>query len=303
MSRFKLGSWKINSKQQYRIFIRNDETLQEIFSLRLNFIAIYGFVATVFVILFAFIWLLIAYTPLKRWMPGYDDIYIHPEYVKLSKKVDEVEAAYNEQLYYIESFRQILLGTASENSEVTPLNSINNDKSQLFKTEEISESDTAKPLISISNVSSVQNNQTESAGFITLKAENTPSANQSIKQIYLIPPVKGVIIQAFDPVKRHYGIDLSAPQNTPVKAILGGRVLSAEWNLDTGNTVCILHDNNIVTFYKHNAANLVTAGTYVSAGEAVAIIGNTGTKTTGPHLHFELWIDGSPVNPVEYINF
>ena len=301
MSRLKLGSWRINSKQQYRIFIRNDETLQEIFSLRLNFIAIYGLIATVFVIFFTLVWLLIAYTPLKRWMPGYDDVYIHPEYLKLSKKVDEVENAYTEQLYYIESFRQILLGTASENSDITPLSAGNIDKSELFKNEDSAE--IIKPIVSISNSTNTLNNQAESAGFITLKSESTPSATQSLKQIYLIPPIKGVIIQAFDPVKRHYGIDLSAPQNTPVKAILGGRVLSAEWNLDTGNTVCILHDNNIVSFYKHNATNLVTAGSYVSAGEAVAIIGNTGTKSTGPHLHFELWIDGSPVNPVEYINF
>jgi murein DD-endopeptidase MepM/ murein hydrolase activator NlpD len=107
----------------------------------------------------------------------------------------------------------------------------------------------------------------------------------------------------FNPIKKHYGIDLVAPKNTPVKAILDGYVFSSDWTLETGNTVGIVHDNNIISFYKHNAVNLKKAGTYVRAGEAIAIIGNTGILTDGPHLHFELWVDGTPVNPADYFSF
>lgn len=288
-------------KKKYRIFVRNDETLQEVFTLKLNFIAIYLFVTSLLLLFMFLFWLLIAYTPLKRLMPGYDDVYIHPEYVNLSKKVDELTNAYEDQQYYIESFRELLMGDAIDSTiATTPANQTTTSSLELDTQEVV---DPPKILSMVVNPDNEDDEEKERK-FIKINtvAEKEQNADK-IGQLYLIPPLKGVITNSFDPVKRHYGIDLSAPKNTAIKAVLGGHVISADWTLETGNTVCILHDNDVVSFYKHNAANLVTIGTYVSAGEAVAIIGNTGTKSSGPHLHFELWLNGSPVNPVEYINF
>lgn len=290
---------KIKSRKNYRIFLRNNETLQEVFSLKLNFKAMYLLVSTILVMFFFITWLLIAYTPLKRLMPGYDDVYIHPEYVKLNNKVNEIEAAFEEQEFYIESFRNILTGENADSlledqlEELTA--SMDNDWSPA--NEEVGNT------IDLSKSSSPPAAEKD-AEFIPIKSDqvNLPVSNIADK-LYLIPPVHGVIIERFDPVKRHYGIDISAPKNSPVKAIMDGHVISSDWTLETGNSLAILHDNNVLSFYKHNAINLVKAGSYVRAGEAVAIIGNTGTQSTGPHLHFELWKNGKPVDPTDYINF
>lgn len=287
-------------KKKYRIFVRNDETLQEVFTLRLNFIAIYLFVTSLLLLFMFLVWLLIAYTPLKRLMPGYDDVYIHPEYVELSKKVDELNRDYEDQQYYIESFRELLLGDAIDS--IVPNTSASQSPASSLELDTQTVVD--QPKILSVDVNPEEEEEEEERKFIKINTVEDNKQNvDKIGQLYLIPPLKGVITNSFDPVKRHYGIDLSAPKNTAIKAVLGGHVISADWTLETGNTVCILHDNDVVSFYKHNAANLVNIGTYVSAGEAVAIIGNTGTKSSGPHLHFELWLNGSPVNPVEYINF
>ena len=103
--------------------------------------------------------------------------------------------------------------------------------------------------------------------------------------------------------KKHFGVDVLAPKNTPVKAVLDGIVVSSDWSMETGHSLCVQHPNNILSFYKHNSKLLKSTGDVVKSGEAIAIIGNSGTLTDGPHLHFELWYKGKSVNPTEYILF
>jgi murein DD-endopeptidase MepM/ murein hydrolase activator NlpD len=124
-----------------------------------------------------------------------------------------------------------------------------------------------------------------------------------VEESALTTPVSGEMIQGFNTKKQHFGVDIAAPTNTAIKAVLDGRVIFAEYTLETGNVIAIQHANNLVSFYKHNASLLTSVGTQVKAGEAIAVIGNTGTKTTGPHLHFELWHDGKPIDAAEYITF
>ncbi|MBK8505637.1 MAG: M23 family metallopeptidase [Saprospiraceae bacterium] len=118
-----------------------------------------------------------------------------------------------------------------------------------------------------------------------------------------MPPITGSISLEFDPQKDHFGIDINAAPNTAIKAIMSGFIIFSGWTLETGNTIGIQHDQNLISFYKHNSSLLKSTGTFVQAGEAVAIIGNTGTLSSGPHLHFELWQAGKPVDPTDYINF
>jgi len=115
--------------------------------------------------------------------------------------------------------------------------------------------------------------------------------------------LKGVITKGFDPVKKHFGVDVVAKQNEAIKSVLDGTVIFSNWTLETGYVVAIQHSQNIVSIYKHNSAILTKAGDYVNAGDPVAIIGESGEYTTGPHLHFELWYEGKPVNPKDYISF
>ena len=105
------------------------------------------------------------------------------------------------------------------------------------------------------------------------------------------------------PDQDHNGLDILAPKNTPIKAVMDGVVILSDWTLETGNTIGIMHDNQVMSFYKHNSSLLKKNGAIVRAGEAIAIIGNTGTLSSGPHLHFELWYKGKPVDPSRYINF
>jgi murein DD-endopeptidase MepM/ murein hydrolase activator NlpD len=127
--------------------------------------------------------------------------------------------------------------------------------------------------------------------------------NMNIEQLYFVPPLSGTVSMQYSPDKKHYGIDVIAPKNSAIKAAMDGFIVMSDWTLETGNTIGIQHANNIVTFYKHNSVLLKKTGEKVKAGEAIAIIGNTGELTNGPHLHFEIWNRGTPVNPEDYISF
>jgi murein DD-endopeptidase MepM/ murein hydrolase activator NlpD len=107
----------------------------------------------------------------------------------------------------------------------------------------------------------------------------------------------------FNPAQKHYGVDIVSKQNEAVKVVLDGTVLFSAWTLETGYVIAVQHSRNIVSIYKHNSAILKKTGDYVRASEPIAIVGETGELATGPHLHFELWSDGNPVDPKEYITF
>ena len=116
-------------------------------------------------------------------------------------------------------------------------------------------------------------------------------------------PLKGVITNEFNPSQGHYGVDVVSKQNEAIKAVLDGTIILSNWTIETGYTIAIQHQENIISVYKHNSVLLKKVGEFVKAGDPVAIIGQTGELTSGPHLHFELWYDGNPVNPKEYIIF
>jgi murein DD-endopeptidase MepM/ murein hydrolase activator NlpD len=120
---------------------------------------------------------------------------------------------------------------------------------------------------------------------------------------HFLPPTKGLIINRFNPEQNHFGVDLVTDINQPVLAVKEGTVIFANWTLETGYVIQIQHNNNFLSLYKHNAELLKRVGEFVNAGEAIAIVGNSGELTTGPHLHFELWQNGSPLNPESHILF
>jgi murein DD-endopeptidase MepM/ murein hydrolase activator NlpD len=129
-----------------------------------------------------------------------------------------------------------------------------------------------------------------------LLLSNPPSAHFS-------SPTSGLIINRFNPGQNHFGVDMVTEADQPVVAISNGTVTFANWTVDTGYVIQIQHDNNFLSLYKHNAELLKSVGDYVTTGEAIAIVGNSGELTTGPHLHFELWQNGAPLNPEAYILF
>ena len=132
---------------------------------------------------------------------------------------------------------------------------------------------------------------------------NTKQSNVSLKNLHFFLPVKGIVTNGFDVESGHMATDIVAQPNEPVLATLEGTVTLATWSLTEGYIIIIQHNYNIISIYKHNESLLKKTGDHVTAGEPIAIIGNTGELTTGPHLHFELWYDGSPLNPEDYIAF
>ncbi len=278
----------------YRLVIMNNETFEEIGSYKLSLLNVYILLSTLVVLVAVLIWLAIIFTPVKRMVPGYGQVLEHSELLRMNRLIDSLESEFKVQQAYAESFRKILVNEVEYAPDapdgslpaVAPDTSLSVGRSQ--------EDEILRREIELEDI--------REAAKLSRNTNLSPG-DVPLEQLYFTPPVTGVISAGFMPDKKHFGVDVLAPKNTPVKAVMEGWVVTSDWTLETGNTIGIQHANNIVTFYKHNSVLLKKTGQYVKAGEAVAIIGNTGTLSDGPHLHFELWHKGKPVNPVDFINF
>lgn len=274
-------SFKDRLRDKYRLVILNNETFQEISSHRLSLLNLYIILSSLIVVIGALLVLLIVFTPIKKLIPGYADIGSSTEIIELNKQMDEIMKEKEAQEVYLASFRKMLTSNTGISDPVPT------------KEEKL--------------VEAVSNAEVKNKGIVN----GTPSANLPIREVQqrpnnyfdLVKPVSGSVSAAFMPEKKHNGVDILAPANTAVKSVLDGYVIISAWNIDTGNTIGVQHADNVVSFYKHNSALLKEEGNFVKAGEALAIIGNSGTLSDGPHLHFELWIDGNPVNPENFIKF
>jgi murein DD-endopeptidase MepM/ murein hydrolase activator NlpD len=271
----------------YRLVLRKDDTLEEIGSYRLTLLNLYLLLSSIVLIAMGLMAIVIFFTPLKRLVPGYATPSQHPDYINLSKKIAVLESELNDYKAYYEQFNQMI----SLPDSIDPPDMTHTSK---VKTEPLDKSITRE-----------QNRVVEERQVQTIPVNSAPSS--SVLNVadyrYLMPPISGVVSNGFDLKTDHLGVDILAPHDTPVKAIWDGHVITADWTLETGYTIAIQHTNDMVSFYKHNASLLKRNGSFVRAGEAIAIIGNTGKLTSGPHLHFELWVQGKPVDPTDYIDF
>lgn len=271
----------------YRLVLRKDETLEEVGSYRLTLLNIYILLSSLVLVAMGLMAMVIFFTPLKRLVPGYAEPSQHPDYIRLSKKMASLESELTSYKLYYEHFNQLIRLPDSINAPKVDYTS----KIVAAKTAglpELKEVNTGEP-------------KTTEKPVVRTAPESTLLNLADYR--YLMPPISGVISSGFDAETNHLGVDILAPKDTPVKAIWDGHVITADWTLETGYTIGIQHSNDMVSFYKHTATLLKRTGAFVRAGEAVAIIGNTGKMTTGPHLHFELWLHGKPVDPTDYIDF
>lgn len=278
-------------KKPYRLVVLKEDSLEEVGSYRLTPLGLYVLFSSLFVGLSIVVALLIIFTPLKRWIPGYGEGSSHTEMVRLRSRIGEMEKQLLMQERYTESIRRMLTGdvTTTEN-EITGQTTLNDSLLQVSRIEE-------DEILRQSYL--LGEGLPETAGPV----RESTSASIPLAQLLFTPPVTGEISAGFTPEDNHLGIDIIAPRNTPVKAAMDGFVVFSDWTLETGNSIALLHDNHVVTFYKHNSMLLKKAGQFVRAGEAIAIIGNTGTMTSGPHLHFEIWHKGKAVDPARYVRF
>lgn len=277
-------------RHKYRLVVMNNDTLEEKLSVRLTKLNVFLFIGTASLFLVIATIYLIAFTPLKEYIPGYADFNTRKVLRELSLRADSLERDLRQKDLYIMNIRNIVEGR--DLLEEIPDNVMD---PMAVSLEELPRSREDSILrAEMEHAAMLEESYREAAGFRGL---------QQAAHISFFPPLSGMISSHFDPGKGHFGVDVVADHDEVIKATLDGRVIFAAWTVETGYTIGIQHSNNIVSIYKHNSSLLRDQGSYVEAGEAIAIIGDTGLYSTGTHLHFELWFNGNPVNPAEYISF
>jgi len=295
MEKKEAKKWLENLKQDYRLTVMNSETFEEVGAYKLSALNLYIIGSAIIVAVTILVVTLIVLTPLKSYIPGYGDLSQQTEARRLNQEVLDFEKQLNAHGQYTENFRRILVGDVVEDSTANQAQDIEEIPDSLLNVDRIEEDEMLRKEIEHDEMLEQQALRGKTANYIP---KDIP-----LEQIYFIPPVIGLVSESYAIDKKHYGVDILAPKNTPILAALDGFVFTSDWTLETGNTIGIQHSNNIITFYKHNSALLKKVGDHVKSGEAVAIVGNTGTLSDGPHLHFELWHNGHHVNPEDYIHF
>ncbi|SDC97938.1 M23 family metallopeptidase [Williamwhitmania taraxaci] len=273
-------------KNKYRFSIYNDQTFEEVWFLRLsrlNVMAVFGGFSFLLVSL---VIVLIAFTPLREFIPGYPDTHTRRQIVQNALKVDSLERKLDYWQQYLTTLQAIV------NGENPPALEAKLDTT--IRTKQI--------VFTKSVEDSVLRTQIENNEQYNLSVNTSPTDN-TVKGFHFFPPVRGEVTSSFNLTHSHFGTDIASAPNEVVVAVLEGTVTMATWTLETGYVIQIQHNGNLLSVYKHNSKLLKKAGSHVKAGEAIAIVGNSGELTTGPHLHFELWFNGTPVDAEKYIVF
>lgn len=274
------------------ILLRNDN-LEEVGNLSIRPLHILIFTLLTTIIIITGTVAIIFYTPVRQWVPGYADIKENRVYMDLYSRMQELDKKTQSQKLYIEKFQNLMTGNHSGIEDVKDTRtSDKSEKGQIIA--KVEEDDSLRKKVSVN---------AQSALSLPRVASTDEDANDQLRERTLIPPLKGIISASYNRSDDHFGIDILAPAETPIKSIDEGVVIAADWTMETGYTVGIQHRDNLISYYKHNSSLLKRAGDLVEPGEAIAIIGNTGHLTSGPHLHFELWYNGNALDPAKYINF
>lgn len=271
---------------KYRLVILNESTFEEKISFKLSRLNVFVTGTLTIIGLIAFTTLLIAFTPLREYIPGYSSTALKRQATELTFKTDSLVNALNYTNRYLENIRMVLRGDI-ETVQINP--------------DSISESlkiDAAQLDLSPVREDSLLRAQVALEDKYNLFEQPTFDGS-----ILLFPPLLGTISQDYDPNIKHFAVDIVAPRDTPVKSVANGTVIFSEWTAATGYVVIVEHKEGLISAYKHNGSLIKEQGSVVRAGEVIATVGNTGELTTGPHLHFELWKDRTPVNPLNYFDF
>jgi len=269
---------------KYRFVIMKDSSFEEKLSVKLTRINVIAFVGTLVFLCFFSTMLLIAYTPLSEYVPGKSSIEVQKSLIELNIKSDSLEAILVNRSIYLENINKIINGEEL----VTPENyaEIRNTKIPI-SFEKSKEDSLFRVKIETEDKSSIYKKD---------KPSNTTS-------LMFFTPLTGLISDGYNNKTKHFGIDLVAKEKSRISSVLEGTVIISHWAYETGYVIGVQHKNDYLSFYKHNSVLLKSVGDYVNAGDHIAIIGNSGELSSGPHLHFELWHKGIPVNPENYISF
>lgn len=269
---------------KYRFVVLNEDTFEERFSFKLNRLNAFVFGGIFSVFLIACTFLLIALTPLKEYIQGYSSSELQKEASNLIYKVDSLNRALTVNDLYIENIQQVLKGEIKR---------VTFNKDSVLKQYQIEEINFAPTAVDSAFREEVE--QLDRYSVFQQARKNT--------DIVFSSPIKGEITQNYNDQEKHFAVDIAVEENSPVKAVADGTVIFKGFTADTGYVIIIEHAQGFISVYKHNSSIYKEQGELIKTGEVISSAGSTGTISTGAHLHFELWNDGYPVNPLNYINF
>ena len=276
--------WK-NFKFKYKLTITNENTLEEIVGIHVSKLNGVSVLLSAVTVIFLIASLIIVFTPLRNYLPGYMNTEIREQVVNNALRADSLQWLLERQRMYIMNIQDIISG----NIKVDSVHTI--DSLTETRTEELMERTQAEEEFR------KQYEETERYNLTTI--DNA----QAITGLIFFRPTRGMVSSGFDANQKHFGIDIAASPNESVLATLDGTVILATYTADTGYVIQVQHSQNLISVYKHCGSLLKKVGDSVKAGEAIALVGNTGEKTTGPHMHFEIWNRGRAHDPSKYIVF
>ncbi|TND10481.1 MAG: peptidase M23 [Bacteroidetes bacterium] len=285
----KQGRWKRFTawmRNRYRLVIMNDNTFEEKWSLRLTPWGVVTLVGSISIIMTVLVISLVAFTPLREYIPGYADVGMRRDLLATAHRLDSLGKKIKADSIYLDNLDRVLKGDIPTEQPKNPRDTTKNYKNLPLKP---------------SQADSALRNEIESEDGYSLQIG--VSKRSGVSGFFFFPPIKGIVTNSFNTADEHYGVDVAAPENEAIKSTLDGTVIMSGWTTDAGYVIQVQHSNNLVSVYKHNSSLLKKTGQYVKAGDPIAIIGSSGELTTGPHLHFELWYNGAPVDPQEYMAF
>ena len=276
--------WK-NFKFKYKLTITNENTLEEIVGIHVSKLNGVSVLLSAVTVIFLIASLIIAFTPLRNYLPGYMNSEVREQVVLNALRADSLQWVLERQRMYIMNIQDIISG----NVKVDSVKSI--DSLTVIRSEELMERTQAEDEFR------KQYEETERYNLTTIDNASV------VTGLVFFRPTRGMVTSEFDANTKHFGIDIAASPNESVLATLDGTVILATYTAETGYLIQVQHGQNLVSVYKNCGSLLRKVGDVVKAGEAIALVGKAGEKTGGPHLHFELWNRGRALDPSKYIVF
>lgn len=282
----KQSFWK-KWRFKYRFVVLNSETFEERLAFNMSRLNVFLLTCVSLTLLIGGTTLIIAFSPLREYIPGYTSTNIRRQMVNLNQLSDSLKIKLDSRERYLQNIRNIIEGVPVDTTNFyVPENIIVQNDGEVGRVYE----------------DSMLRERIESEDRFNFFSSES-SENLTLEKLLFFKPVDGLVTQSFNADEKHYGVDVVSKENELIKSTLGGIVVFSSWTSETGNVIAIQHANNFVSIYKHNSALLKQQGETVTVGESIAIIGNSGKWSSGPHLHFELWHNNQAVNPENYILF
>lgn len=278
-------------KAKYKLVVLNDETFEERASFTLTRLNVYIALSSITVVLVLIVSSLIVFTPLREFIPGYADLKTRKNLILMLNKVDSLQNQLRSNRSFLTNLNNVIAGgneianTAAKKEKLTLIDSIQ------LKKEHPKEDQKLRQMV-----------ENEGGGDY-LTGDLNPATTKGLESYSFFAPIKGNVLHKFQPASSFYGVEISAQKNEAIKSCLDGTVIMSQWSPESGYVTAIQHNNNLISIYKHNSILLQKVGNFVRAGDVIAIVGEFGNANAGLNLHLELWYNGSPVNPLDYINF